>query len=149
VEAIVRRDVDQERQSTTASRATRQRAAIAAALQDQEAFLTAQELHALLTSGSAKVGLTTIYRNLQSMAERGEVDVVRRADGESMYRRCDRDEHHHHLVCSGCGYSVEIDNPDLERWASSTAARHGFTLETHDLELFGLCEACSPGPRGS
>ena len=134
---------NQEEAPVPGSRATRQRAAIAAALQGEDAFLTAQELHAALVRGPTKVGLTTIYRNLQSMAERGEVDVVRRADGESMYRRCDRDEHHHHLVCSGCGYSVEIDNPDLESWASATARRHGFTLETHDLELFGLCEACS------
>lgn len=131
--------------STTGTRATRQRAAIEAALEREDAFLTAQELYGLLDRGETKVGLTTIYRNLQTMAERGEVDVVRRADGESMYRRCDKAEHHHHLVCRSCGFSVEIDNPDLESWATTTARRHGFTLETHDVELFGLCEACAQG----
>lgn len=125
------------------SRTTRQRGAIAAALEGQAAFLTAQELFELLKSRSAKVGLATIYRNLQAMVERGELDVIRRADGEAMYRRCNRDEHHHHLVCKGCGRSIEIDNPELESWAAKIARRHGFTSVTHDLELFGLCEACA------
>jgi Fur family transcriptional regulator, ferric uptake regulator len=135
--------VEQDLPATAGSRATRQRSAIAAVLEREDGFLTAQELHALLSRKSTPVGLTTVYRNLQSMLERGEVDVVRRADGEAMYRRCERDEHHHHLVCRGCGYSVEIDNPDVEEWASSTARRHRFTRVTHDLELFGLCESCS------
>jgi Fur family transcriptional regulator, ferric uptake regulator len=125
------------------SRSTRQRHAITRALEGHAVFLTAQELFERLRSQSAKVGLATVYRNLQAMVERGEVDVIRRADGENMYRRCDRDEHHHHLVCEGCGRSVEIDNPDLEAWAASTARRHGFTSVTHDLELFGICERCS------
>ena len=137
------KEAGEQSSSVAGARATRQRAAIEAALQSEGAFLTAQELYGVLGRGSTRVGLTTIYRNLQSMAERGEVDVVRRADGESMYRRCDRDEHHHHLVCRSCGYSIEIDNPDLESWATTTARRHGFTLETHDLELFGLCESCA------
>lgn len=108
-----------------------------------ESFLSAQDLHALLRRSGDEVGLTTVYRNLQSMAERGEVDVVRRGDGESLYRKCDMSEHHHHLVCRRCGYSVEIDNPELERWAERAAEHHRFSDVRHDLELFGVCETCS------
>jgi Fur family ferric uptake transcriptional regulator len=135
--------MERDAQPAPGTRATRQRAALAAALDGEDSFLTAQELHGLLGQSATKVGLTTIYRNLQSMADRGEVDVVRRSDGEAMYRRCEKDEHHHHLVCRGCGYSVEIENPDLESWALSTGSRHRFTHITHDLELFGLCDSCS------
>jgi Fur family transcriptional regulator, ferric uptake regulator len=124
-------------------KATRQREAISQIMDDLETFVSAQELHALLRHHGAAVGLTTVYRNLQAMAERGEVDVVRRSDGESVFRKCDTSEHHHHLVCRNCGYSVEIENDDLERWTQRAAKRHGFSEVSHDLELFGICEACS------
>jgi Fur family transcriptional regulator, ferric uptake regulator len=128
------------------SRATRQRAAISSVMDDLDAFLSAQELHALLRNDGASVGLTTVYRNLQAMAERGEVDVVRRADGETLYRKCSSGEHHHHLVCRSCGFSVEIENDDVERWTDRAAKRHRFSDVSHDLELFGLCESCSARP---
>jgi Fur family transcriptional regulator, ferric uptake regulator len=130
-------------EARSTSRATRQRSAIELAMRDVQSFLSAQELHALLRRRGAAVGLTTVYRNLQAMAERGEVDVVRRADGEALYRRCLTEDHHHHLVCRGCGFSVEIENDDVERWTKNAARRHGFSDVSHDLELFGLCRACS------
>jgi Fur family transcriptional regulator, ferric uptake regulator len=129
----------------TSSRATRQRAAIAQVMADLDAFLSAQELHALLRSDGTPVGLTTVYRNLQGMAERGEVDVVRRADGEALYRKCSSGQHHHHLVCRSCGFSVEIENDEVERWTDLAAKRHRFSDVSHDLELFGVCESCSVG----
>jgi Fur family transcriptional regulator, ferric uptake regulator len=125
------------------SRSTRQRTAIAAAMDDLDTFLSAQDIHALLRERGAKVGLSTVYRNLQAMADRGELDAVRRSDGEVIYRKCVTDDHHHHVVCRRCGYSVEIENEDLERWTQRAARRHRFSDVTHDLEIFGLCERCS------
>ncbi|MDQ3659562.1 MAG: transcriptional repressor [Actinomycetota bacterium] len=122
---------------------TRQRAALARMMDDLESFLSAQEIHARLRESGAAVGLTTVYRNLQTMAERGEVDVVRRGDGEALFRKCETREHHHHIICRSCGFSVEIENDDVERWALRAARRHGYTEVTHDLELFGVCETCS------
>jgi Fur family transcriptional regulator, ferric uptake regulator len=129
----------------TVSRSTRQRSAIGALMGELNSFLSAQDIHALLRGRGAKVGLATVYRNLQSMAGRGELDVVRRGDGESLYRRCASGTHHHHLVCRDCGFSVEIENEDVERWTKKAARRHRFTEVTHDLEVFGLCERCSKG----
>jgi Fur family transcriptional regulator, ferric uptake regulator len=126
---------------TTVSRATRQRAALAAVLDKSDAFLSAQEIHDLLRRNN-KIGLTTVYRNLQAMADRGELDVVRRSDGEAIFRKCEMGEHHHHLVCRNCGFSVEVENDDVERWTHKAARRHRFTQVTHDLEIFGLCERC-------
>jgi Fur family ferric uptake transcriptional regulator len=125
------------------SRATRQRAAISAALEQADTFQTAQELFEALRLEGQKIGLTTVYRNLQSMATRGEVDVLRREDGESIYRRCEMDEHHHHLVCRECGVSVELENAEIERWTTDVAKGHRFTDVTHDLVLFGVCSECA------
>jgi Fur family ferric uptake transcriptional regulator len=127
------------------TKATRQRAAISSVIDDLGSFVSAQQLHEQLRRRGERVGLTTVYRNLQAMTERGEVDVLRREDGEAVYRRCGTYEHHHHLVCRSCGYSVELENEDLESWTRRAARRHGFSDVTHDLELFGFCEACSSG----
>jgi Fur family ferric uptake transcriptional regulator len=128
---------------TTRTRSTRQRAAIVAVLQEAGGFRSAQELHGQLRARGETVGLTTVYRTLQTLADSGEVDVVRTEDGESVYRRCSTGEHHHHLVCRDCGYSVEIDNEEVESWAAAAARTHGFTDVTHDLEIFGRCRECS------
>lgn len=131
---------------TTASpspraRSTRQRAAVSAALDEIQDFRSAQELHDLLKHKGDSVGLTTVYRTLQSLADAGEVDVLRTADGEAVYRRCSSG-HHHHLVCRGCGRTVEVEGPAVERWADSVAAEHGFSDIAHTLEIFGTCGEC-------
>ncbi len=123
-------------------RRTRQRAAVSAALEELDGFCSAQSLHALLRGRGEPVGLTTVYRTLGSMAAAGEVDVITGDDGEARYRRCSG-EHHHHLVCRGCGLTVEVAGPTVEAWAESVAAAHGFAEPTHTLEIFGLCSDCA------
>lgn len=122
-------------------RSTRQRAAVATVLDSLEEFRTAQEIHAQLRAAGEAVGLTTVYRTLQAMADSEEVDVLRTADGETAYRRCSKG-HHHHLVCRQCGRTVEVEGPAVERWADKVAAEHGFTDVSHTLEIFGLCGQC-------
>ncbi len=126
----------------TRGRATRQRAAVAAVLDEVDDFRSAQELHDLLKRRGEAVGLTTVYRTLQALAAAGEVDVLRTADGEAVYRRCSRG-HHHHLVCRRCGRTVEVEGPAVEHWAEKVAAEHGYTDVSHQVEIFGTCPACS------
>jgi Fur family ferric uptake transcriptional regulator len=126
----------------TRPRSTRQRAAVSAALDAVQDFRSAQELHDLLKQRGENVGLTTVYRTLQSLAESGEVDVLRTGDGESVYRRCSSG-HHHHLVCRVCGRAVEVEGPAVERWADKVAAEHGFVDVSHTVEIFGVCPRCA------
>ena len=128
--------------SAPRQRATRQRAAVSAALDSIADFRSAQELHDLLKQRGENVGLTTVYRTLQSLAEAGEVDTLRTGDGESVYRRCSSG-HHHHLVCRVCGRAVEVAGPAVEKWADKVAAEHGYTDVSHTVEIFGLCRECS------
>jgi Fur family ferric uptake transcriptional regulator len=131
------------------SRSTRQRTAVSAALDEVDEFRSAQDLHNILKLRGESVGLTTVYRTLQSLAEAGEVDVLRTGDGESVYRRCSEGGHHHHLVCRSCGKAVEVEGPAVERWAESTASAHGFVDIVHTMEIFGTCAACAAeGPKG-
>ncbi len=125
------------------SRPTRQRRAVVAALGDVEVFASAQEIHAMLRQQGQDVGLTTVYRTLQALADAGEIDVLRTPGGESVYRQCSTG-HHHHLVCRSCGLTVEIEGPTVESWADKTAAQHGFAGVEHTLEIFGTCASCAP-----
>ena len=89
-------------------RSTWQRSAIVDLLERSQVFLSAQQIHAELEEEGTKVGLATVYRNLQSLAEEDLVDTVRSDDGEALYRLCTNEGHHHHLVCRSCGKAVEI-----------------------------------------
>ncbi|CPW61167.1 Putative ferric uptake regulator FurB [Mycobacteroides abscessus] len=91
-------------------RSTRQRAAITALLKRTDEFKSAQDLHDELKRDGEGIGLTTVYRTLQSMSTSGEVDVLRNDTGESVYRRCS-DGHHHHLVCQSCGFAAATATP--------------------------------------
>lgn len=124
-------------------RMTRQRSAVAGVLTDVDDFRSAQQLHDLLRDRGEEIGLATVYRTLQSLADGGEVDVLRRADGEAVYRRCARREHHHHLVCRSCGTAIELDGPGIEAWAAQMGAAHGFQDVEHTMELTGTCAACA------
>ena len=123
-------------------RRTKQRTALEEALQGAEEFRTAQQLHADLRSMGAGVGLTTVYRTLAQMAETGDVDVLLGEDGEARYRACSAN-HHHHLVCRSCGYTVEVTADAVERWARRMASDYGFSDVSHTVEIIGLCDTCT------
>ncbi|KIH98523.1 Fur family transcriptional regulator [Streptomonospora alba] len=113
------------------------------ALNESTGFRSAQDLYANLRSEGSKIGLTTVYRALQALSDSGEIDVLRTDDGEAVYRACITDTHHHHLVCRDCGKAVEVEGPQVERWAEAMGTQHGFTDVTHTVEVFGTCAACA------
>ena len=134
---------DSDRHSAgTGVRATRQRGAIMALLDTVDEFRSAQELHDELRRRGENIGLTTVYRTLQTLAAADLVDLVRTDTGESVYRRCAAPHHHHHLVCRGCGAAVEVSGREVEAWAADVAAAHGFSEVSHTIELFGTCSQC-------
>jgi Fur family transcriptional regulator, ferric uptake regulator len=128
--------------SATSVRSTRQRAAISALLETVDDFRSAQELHDELRRRGENIGLTTVYRTLQSMATAGMVDTLRTDTGESVYRRCS-EHHHHHLVCRSCGSTIEVGDHEVEAWAAAVATKHGYSDVSHTIEIFGTCADCS------
>ena len=132
--------------SANALRPTRQRLAINDALRAAVDFQSAQDIHDSLRHAGEKVGLATVYRTLQAMAEAGDVDVRHNPAGEVTYRRCSP-SHHHHLVCRSCGKTVEITGSAVEAWTHSIAEAHGFSEVSHTVELVGLCAECARADR--
>ena len=123
-------------------RTTRQRTAVVETLQAIDRFASAKSIHQELEARGEKVGLTTVYRTLQSLAEKEAVDVLQTPEGETLYRHCLTDHHHHHLVCTKCGRSEEVEGGPVEKWAELVAARYGYSLVGHDAEIYGVCRAC-------
>ena len=122
---------------------TRQGMAINSALKDIAEFRSAQEIHAELRRRGQRVGLATVYRHLGALADRGEIDVLPTPAGETIYRLCSADAHHHHLICRLCGKTVEFEGPEIEQWASKVARRAGFQEVSHTVEIFGICRDCA------
>jgi Fur family ferric uptake transcriptional regulator len=122
-------------------RPTDQRRAVLAALAEEPNDATAQQVHTKLVAGGVPIGLATVYRTLALLAERGVVDELMHRPGETCYRLCGED-HHHHLVCSQCHRVVELEDCELDQWLDRVSARHGFVATSHRLEATGLCPDC-------
>ena len=117
-------------------RMTKQRQAVLDELTRVNDFRSAQQIFEDLHLQGQRVGLATVYRSLQSLAEDGRVD------GEALYRSCTTHHHHHHLVCRKCGFTEEIEQSQIEAWVDAVATAHGFSDLEHSLELFGVCSSC-------
>jgi Fur family transcriptional regulator, ferric uptake regulator len=132
--------------TTRTQRSTVQGAAVQQVLIEQDGFRSAQDVYAALRADGHSVGLSTVYRHLQSFAEQGLADVIYNPDGETTYRFCGSPtdkRHHHHLVCRRCGRAEEVEGRAVERWAADVAAKHGYVDVDHTIEVFGLCRECA------
>ncbi|NNN01999.1 MAG: transcriptional repressor [Acidimicrobiaceae bacterium] len=124
------------------TRNTTQRREVVGVLSRVQGFVSAQELHSFIVRDGGQISLATVYAQLKRLSASGEIDVVMTDRGESLYRRCVVDAHHHHLACRHCGATVEVDAPELEKWAHEIGERFGYHDLRHVLELNGICRAC-------
>jgi len=132
-----------ERPSTFGERSTRQKRALAGLLAEVDAFRTAQDLHQLLRTRGERVGLTTVYNQLRSLADAGDLDVLRNDAGELLFRQCRTGAHHHHLLCRVCGRSVDVNGAAVETWAAAVSQEAGYVDVTHMVEIVGVCPDCA------
>lgn len=127
-------------------RSTAQGAAVQEVLSEGSGFRSAQDVYASLRAAGHRIGLSTVYRQLQTMTELGLTDVIHNPDGETTYRFCGDQKsghHHHHLVCRSCGRAEEVEGRAVERWADDVAARFGYVDVDHTVEVFGICHDCA------
>jgi Fur family ferric uptake transcriptional regulator len=121
---------------------TRARAQISEILHRERRFLTAAEIHGFLDRAGAKVALSTVYRTLDHLQNKGEVTARAEADGEASYMPCEPQHHHHHAICSKCGRVEDVDCTAIEQFAKTLRADNGFELDGHAMEFFGRCREC-------
>lgn len=126
------------------ARVSAQRSLIAEAVLEMPGAFTAEDLHRRVVSASPGIGLATVYRALAAMQAAGAVATVGQRHGSALLARCDRHDHHHHLVCTSCASVVGIDCP-LGEEALASAARAGLLVTRHEITLYGLCAQCRAG----
>jgi Fur family ferric uptake transcriptional regulator len=113
------------------------RAVIAAVLQQQGHFTADDLLHRCRGAGRA-----TIFRTIRLLTELGVVCRVLLDDGSLHYRVSERSQHHHHLVCSGCGSVRDLDECAVGDLVRELSRASGYEIDGHWLEFYGRCAAC-------
>ena len=86
-----------------------------------------------------EVGMVTLYRTLGLLSGLG---LVRRLDLGSGPRYELAEDHHHHLVCEGCGKVTEFEHCPLDLRGLSGASGD-FRIRAHSLEVYGTCSECA------
>jgi Fur family ferric uptake transcriptional regulator len=116
------------------------RASIVDFLAGQQCCRSAQEIHDGLHGG---VGLASVYRVLDTLVEHGLVQRVDIGDGVARFEpHRGEHEHHHHLVCQGCGKVEAFADASLERAIHAVEEQSGYAVAAHDVVLRGACTDC-------
>ena len=102
----------------------------------------ADELLFKMKETSVKISRATVYRTLELLVKSGLVRRVHLGEDHYHYEHVSGDSHHDHLVCTGCGRIEEFENRTIEKLQATVADRHGFLIQSHRLELYGLCARC-------
>ncbi len=121
-------------------RVTRQRTAVLEALRERTEALSAQDLYMEFRAHGDPIGLSTVYRALESLEEAGLLDVIER-EGQQAYRFCST-SHHHHLICTTCNEVEELEAGLVEEWVAKVSAAHDFEVTGHRADIYGLCQRC-------
>jgi Fur family ferric uptake transcriptional regulator len=124
-------------------KSTRQREIILDAFLSSDRHLSIEELYLKLRAKHPSIGYATVYRSLKLFAESGIAREMQFGDGQTRYEQMTEGEHHDHLVCTRCGSIIEFENQAIEQLQSEVARQHQFLVQTHKLELYGLCAKCS------
>ncbi len=119
---------------------TRQRQQILNAFLRME-HITAEQMYRELAKKDPHIGLATVYRTLNLFCEAG-LAQARHFGTQTQYDNVAHKGHHDHLICTACGKIVEFENCQIERLQEEVARKHGFAIQTHKLELYGLCASC-------
>jgi Fur family ferric uptake transcriptional regulator len=123
-------------------KSTSQRDTILQVFVDAGRHLSAEELYARVKKSHPGIGYATVYRTLKLLAEAGLAQERRFEDGFTRYEHASQDAHHDHLICTHCGAIIEFENESIEALQQAVARKNRFKVQSHKLELYGLCAGC-------
>jgi Fur family ferric uptake transcriptional regulator len=118
------------------------RSAVLDALDRESCCLTAQEIFDNLRAGDRRVGIASVYRTLDLLSKLG---LVRRVDigSAACYEpELPSGEHHHHVVCDGCGQVAAFEDSELEDAIARLGRRLEYKVGIHEVVLRGSCPDC-------
>ena len=122
-------------------RLTAPRLAVAGLIAEYDGHFTASELESAARQRRLDIGRATLFRALDLFTELQVVERLDLPSGEHAYVPC-APAHHHHVICSRCGRTARVENCGLGEVVGEVARRSGYQIQSHRLELFGLCRHC-------
>ena len=122
-------------------RLTDARRSIAELIASRRGHFTAADLVAEARRRRLGVGRATIFRTLEVLTELRAIERLDLPNGEHAYVACEP-AHHHHVVCSSCGRSRDVDDAGWRAVVRDIEQRTGYRIDDHRLELFGRCPSC-------
>lgn len=123
-------------------KSTRQRDDILKVFTTAGRHLSAEELYLLVKKENPGIGYATVYRTLKLLAEAGLAEERHFEDGFTRYEYRATDGHHDHLICTRCGKIIEFENARIEELQADVAKKNRFLVQSHKLEIYGLCGEC-------
>ena len=126
-----------ERCESHGLRMTDQRRTIARVLEAAEDHPDVEELYARSSAEDPRISIATVYRTVKLFEESGILEKHEFGDGRARYETADRD-HHDHLIDMHSGEVIEFVDPEIEELQERIAARLGYELKGHRLELYGV-----------
>ena len=121
---------------------TRQRTAILNILRESEHPISAEELYFELKKGETAPNLSTIYRTLETMANKGLIVKVSLSGDSRTFFEYNRMIHKHYLVCLGCKKITAIEGCPLNAYEKSLEQKTQYTIAGHKLDIYGYCPDC-------
>ena len=118
-------------------RMTEQRRIIAGVLEAAHDHPDVEDLYTRASAQDPNISIATVYRTVKLFEEAGILEKLEFGDGRARYEDADRD-HHDHLIDMATGEVIEFVDPEIEALQEKIAARLGFTLKGHRLELYGV-----------
>ncbi|MFZ5943518.1 MAG: Fur family transcriptional regulator [Bacillota bacterium] len=113
---------------------------------NMEKHLSAEDVYQIVKSTHPEIGLATIYRTLDLLADLQILKKMNFGDGRSRYEFCEEDDHHHHhLICLECDAVTEFEDDLLESLETIITKKNGFKVKDHQLKFYGYCKKCQDG----
>lgn len=119
---------------------SRQRELVLAAVKSSMEHPTADMVYAALKADNPSLSLGTVYRNLNLLAQTGQIHKIGMPGGSDRFDG--RTDEHYHMLCQKCGrvYDVQLDT--LSELDGQIQSQTGFLVHSHDLIVRGVCQAC-------
>jgi Fur family transcriptional regulator, ferric uptake regulator len=133
---------------TVGLKQTEQRSTILRTFLETREHLSIEELHRLVKKKDPRIGTTTVYRTLKLLAGCGLASEVLFHDGIARYEHQYNRRSHHHMVCTGCGTSVEFFSPEVGQIEEEVGRKHHFVTTRHTFQIYGVCEECRKKANG-
>lgn len=127
-------------------KATPSRCAIVEVFEEKKKHLSAEEVYECLRAKKKKVGMATVYRNLDLLLRMGILRKVNFGDGKEHYEMIRQALQHHHLICTRCGEVIDCGDVEdatfFERLREDFARKYRFSVASYHVSFYGLCARC-------